>query len=64
MVKETWEKTFVGASLLLCFMGQSTVIIPSRDLVIVRLGPSPGGGAAYMNEYAGRVLDAIGLAGT
>lgn len=46
------------------FMGQNTVIIPSRDLVIVRLGPSPGGGAAYMNEYVGRVLDAIGPAGT
>ncbi|HBV06082.1 MAG TPA: serine hydrolase [Gemmatimonadetes bacterium] len=41
------------------FMGQNTVIIPSRDLVIVRLGPSPGGGATYMNEYVGRVLDAI-----
>lgn len=41
------------------FMGQNTVIIPSRDLVIVRLGPSPGGGAAYMNEYVGRVVDAI-----
>ena len=41
------------------FMGQNTVIIPSRDVVIVRLGPSPGAGGAYMNEYVGRVLDAI-----
>lgn len=41
------------------FMGQSTLIIPSRELVIVRLGPSAGGNAAYMNEYVGRVLDAI-----
>lgn len=41
------------------FMGQNTVIIPSRNVVIVRLGPSPGGNAAYMNEYVGRILDAI-----
>ena len=41
------------------FMGQNTVIIPSRDLVIVRLGPSPGNSNAYMNEFVGRVVDAI-----
>lgn len=42
------------------FMGQQTVVIPSRDVVIVRLGPSPGGFADYANEAYGRVLDAIG----
>lgn len=42
------------------FMGQQTVVIPSRDVVIVRLGPSPGGYSEYANEAYGRVLDAIG----
>lgn len=40
-------------------MGQNTVILPSRDVVVVRLGPSPGGAGAYMNETIGRLLDAI-----
>ncbi len=38
------------------FMGQITMVIPSRDLVIVRLGPSPGDFYAYLNEFIGRVL--------
>ena len=41
------------------FMGQTTMIIPSRDMVIVRLGPSPGGFDPYLNEVVGRVLDAV-----
>jgi CubicO group peptidase (beta-lactamase class C family) len=42
------------------FMGQNTVIVPSRDLVVVRLGPSPGRGFdAYLNDLVGDVLDAI-----
>jgi CubicO group peptidase (beta-lactamase class C family) len=40
-------------------MGQVSVVIPSRDLVVVRLGPSPGGSSEYLNECIGRVLDAI-----
>jgi CubicO group peptidase (beta-lactamase class C family) len=40
-------------------MGQNTVVIPSRDVVVVRLGPSPGGSNAFMNEAISRVLDAI-----
>jgi CubicO group peptidase (beta-lactamase class C family) len=41
------------------FMGQTTLIIPSRQMVFVRLGPSPGGYSSYLNELVGRVLDAI-----
>ena len=42
------------------FMGQMTMIVPSRDVVVVRLGPSPGGSGGYMNEVVGDILDAIG----
>lgn len=45
------------------FMGQTTMIIPSRDMVIVRLGPSPGGFDRYLNEVVGDVLDAVGPGG-
>ncbi len=41
------------------FMGQTTMVIPSRDVVIVRLGPSPEGYNQYLNEVVGRVLSAI-----
>jgi len=34
-------------------------VIPSRDVVIVRLGPSPRGTDAYFTEIAGRVLAAL-----
>ncbi len=42
------------------FMGQNTVIVPSRNVVVVRLGPSPGGFDPYLNQLVGDVLDAIG----
>ncbi len=41
------------------FMGQYTVIIPSYDLVIVRLGPSPGDISAYLSDIIGEVTAAI-----
>ncbi len=41
------------------FMGQVTMVIPSRKLVVVRLGPSPGGIYEHMNETIGRILKAI-----
>ena len=44
------------------FMGQTTAVIPSRDVVIVRHGPSPGGFNPYFNSVMGGVLDAIGEA--
>jgi CubicO group peptidase (beta-lactamase class C family) len=45
------------------FMGQYTFVIPSRDVVIVRLGPSPGRFDPYINEVVGRILDAVGATG-
>jgi len=41
------------------FMGQVTLVIPSRDLVVVRMGPSPGGFYPYLNEVVGRILAAL-----
>ncbi|MHC4404610.1 MAG: serine hydrolase domain-containing protein, partial [Planctomycetota bacterium] len=35
------------------FMGQITMVIPSRDVVVVRLGPSPRGFNQYLNELVG-----------
>ena len=40
-------------------MGQTTMIIPSRDLVVVGLGPSPGGSNQYINEFVGQVLESF-----
>lgn len=41
------------------FMGQITMVIPSADTVVVRLGPSPGGFDAYLNETVGAILAAF-----
>lgn len=41
------------------FMGQVTMIIPSRKLVVVRMGPSPDGTYPYLDETISRVLKAI-----
>lgn len=41
------------------FMGQITMVIPSADAVVVRLGPSPGGFDAYLNETVGAILAAF-----
>jgi CubicO group peptidase (beta-lactamase class C family) len=41
------------------YMGQYTMVIPSRDVVIVRHGPSPGGDSGYMQELVARVLEAL-----
>ena len=41
------------------FMGQVTMVIPSRDMVVVRMGPSPGGVYPYLNEAIGRILEAL-----
>lgn len=39
--------------------GQTTLIVPSRDLVVVRLGPSTGAFREYFNEVMGRILEAL-----
>jgi CubicO group peptidase (beta-lactamase class C family) len=41
------------------FMGQVTMVIPSRDMVVVRMGPSPGGVYPYLNEVIARILEAL-----
>lgn len=41
------------------YMGQQTVIVPSRNAVIVRQGPSAGGFGPYFNEVLGGILDAL-----
>lgn len=41
------------------YMGQRTMVIPSRDVVIVRHGPSPSGFGPYFNQLVGEILDAI-----
>lgn len=40
-------------------MGQYTMVVPSRDAVIVRLGPSPRGADGYFTELVTRVLAAL-----
>jgi CubicO group peptidase (beta-lactamase class C family) len=40
-------------------MGQITMIIPSQDLVIVRLGISPDTFRSYFNEVVGKILAAF-----
>ncbi len=39
------------------FMGQITMIIPSRNVVVVRLGPSPADYMSYLNGVIGRILE-------
>jgi CubicO group peptidase (beta-lactamase class C family) len=41
------------------YMGQRTIVIPSRDMVIVRLGPSARGFNRYINTLVGDVLEAV-----
>jgi CubicO group peptidase (beta-lactamase class C family) len=41
------------------YMGQTTMIVPSRDLVVVRHGPSPGGDQPYFEELVARILEVL-----
>ena len=49
------EDAFMAAG----HMGQYTMVIPSRDMVVVRLGPSPGGTQKYFSELVSRILRGI-----
>jgi CubicO group peptidase (beta-lactamase class C family) len=40
-------------------MGQYTMVIPSRDVVVVRMGPSPGGSQDYMSQLVARILEGL-----
>lgn len=54
-----WDRVPEDAYWPAGFMGQVTVVIPSEEMVVVRLGPSPSGFDPYINETIGRVLDAL-----
>jgi len=41
------------------YMGQRTLVLPSRELVVVRQGPSPGGFGPYFEELVVRILEAL-----
>ncbi len=41
------------------FMGQNTVVIPSLDMVVVRLGPSPGMSNRYLNQVIAGIIEAL-----
>jgi CubicO group peptidase (beta-lactamase class C family) len=49
------EDTFMASG----FMGQHTVIIRSRDVVVVRMGPSPRGSTPYLTELVTRLLSGL-----
>lgn len=40
-------------------MGQFTMVIPSRNMVVVRMGPSPGDSTRYFAELVARVLQGV-----
>jgi hypothetical protein len=44
-------------------MGQNTMVIPSLDMVVVRLGPSPGGSDAYLGSVVALVISALNIQG-
>jgi len=54
-----WKGVPEDAYAAMGHMGQITMIVPSRDLVVVRLGPSPADSTRYVAEIVSRVLAGI-----
>jgi CubicO group peptidase (beta-lactamase class C family) len=44
------------------YVGRRTLIIPSREMVVVRLGPSAGDFRPYFDRLVGEILEAVGRA--
>ena len=40
-------------------MGQNTVVVPSLDMVVVRLGPSPGASNRYLNQVIAGIIESL-----
>jgi CubicO group peptidase (beta-lactamase class C family) len=51
-----WQGVPEDAFMSSGFMGQHTVVIRSRDAVVVRLGPSPGDSTRHLTELLNRLL--------
>jgi CubicO group peptidase (beta-lactamase class C family) len=54
-----WKGVPADAYMASGHMGQDTMVIPSRDVVVVRLGPSPGGSQDYLSQLVARVLEGL-----
>lgn len=54
-----WKNVPDDAFMASGHMGQYTMVIPSREMVVVRMGPSPGDSASYFAEFVARILEAV-----
>jgi CubicO group peptidase (beta-lactamase class C family) len=54
-----WKGVPEDAFMASGFMGQHTMVIRSRDAVVVRLGPSPRGSDRYFTELVARLLEGL-----
>jgi CubicO group peptidase (beta-lactamase class C family) len=54
-----WKGVPEDAFMASGFMGQHTMVIRSRDAVVVRLGPSPQGSGRYFTELVTRLLEGL-----